>query len=481
VAALAVFGAAEVAHGAAEGLADVPPEALPIHGGQPVGTCGWPTAVGVVGGNSLCTGTLVHPRVVMYAAHCGGGNKSITFGSTINPASKTVGTELCMTNPGYGGVNDQEHDWAFCRLEEAVTEVPITPVVYGCETEIVWEGQTAAIVGFGIEQDGGDSGEKNWGLTPVRGVFGMSADVGGLGDPGICPGDSGGPAFVRYPDGSWHVFGIASTLTGQCGGVGTHSLAWGAVPWIEEESGIDITPCHDVDGTWNPTHRCTGFFSAEPGVGVGEWSTWCPGTPKNASSKTCGAAFDAVPDNTPPTVTITAPASGEFPDLDSLMTSIEISADDGDGWGVAVVRVKINGKLQALEDADAPYAFAVKFPAGSYELIGVAEDAAGLTGESAPVTLRIGPQPLPDDTSSGDAETGAPTSSGDAESGTSSPTDDPGDPSGPDTTLTTAPGATTTPAEGEDEGCGCRTRTPASAPLWLLALLVCVRRRDRRA
>ena len=147
----------------------------------------------------------------------------------------------------------------------------------------------AAITGYGIQEQNGNSGIKDWGLTPIRQVYSMSADVGGLGEPGICPGDSGGPAFVRYPDGSWHVFGIASTLTGNCGGIGTHSLAWHAVPWIEAESGIDVTPCHDLDGTWNPTFRCTDFYAAEPGEGFGQYGNWCPGTPRNSSSKTCGA------------------------------------------------------------------------------------------------------------------------------------------------------------------------------------------------
>jgi MYXO-CTERM domain-containing protein len=326
------------------------------------------------------------------------------------------------------------------------------------------------------------AGSRTGGLTPIHDVNNMSVDVGGFGDPGICPGDSGGPALLRYPDGSWHVLGIASTLTGQCGGEGTHSLAWNAVPWIEEESGIDITPCHDVDGTWNPTHHCTGFYAADAGVGFGEFADWCPGTPRSGSGTACGPAFDSQPDNTAPVVTITAPMSASFPDMSSLDTKIEITADDGDGWGVVEVRVKINGDEQPLTATDPPYAFNVNFPKGTFEIVAVAEDAAGLIGESPPVVLEIGVVETPDTTagptSETDGETGAPEETGTPEETGDVPTTDASNGSIADTGATMTAVTATDPAmEGED-GCGCRSQPPASAALWLLALLGVRRRRS---
>lgn len=475
---------AAAAQGAPAAISNPAPGPAEIFGGQVVEPCAWPTAVAVSGGNSLCTGTLIHPRVVMFAAHCGAsGNKKILFGEDVGSPKKSLSPDLCMVNPEYGGVNDQAHDWAFCRLSESVTDLPITPVVYGCEKEIVFDNQTAVITGFGITTQDGKAGVKNWALTPIRKVYSSTADVGGFDEPGICPGDSGGPALVKYPDGSWHAFGIASTLTGQCGGVGTHSLAWNAVPWIEEMSGIDVTPCHDVDGTWNPTLHCTGFYAGEAGVGVGSWLQWCPETPKNGSSATCGAAFDAVPDNTPPTVAITTPDSGDYPDDTMFTTAIEVDADDGDGWGVAVVRLKINGMEQPLIDDQAPYAFAtVNFPKGKWELIAVAEDAAGLISESAPVVITVGPQ------ASGETgvETGDTSSGGEAESGPT-PTTSAGDggetvdPSAtaPTGASETAETADTAPVDGGEDGCGCRSEpdAPAAAGLLLAFVGLCRRRR----
>ncbi len=451
------------------------PDAQAIFGGEPVAACAWPSVVAVSNGGSLCTGTLVHPRVVMFAAHCGGGNPKILFGEDVSTPIRTISTELCMTNPDYSGVTDQAHDWAFCRLPTAITDIPITPVVFGCETEAVSQGAEAVITGYGIQEQNGNAGLKNWAKTVIKKVYSMKADVGGLGDPGICPGDSGGPAFVRYPDGSWHVFGIASTLTGTCGGIGTHSLAWHAVPWIESESGIDITPCHDPDGTWNPDFRCTGFYSAEPGEGFGQYGEWCPGTPRNPASATCGAGFDAMPDDLAPTVQIVVPIAGEHPDLNLFETPIEIDAQDGDGWGVKEVRIKINGKEQAMIDDLPPYKFAaVKFPVGTWELIAVAEDGAGLISESAPVIIQVGMVTPPDDT--GDVPTTGEGTSG-AETGAGEGTMTGG---GTGTAGESGDSGETVAAEPGDEGCGCRSQS-APAAWWLLVLPVaCRRRRDRR-
>src|SRR5690349_6275861 len=93
-----------------------------IANGQPVGECAWPTAVSVESGGGLCTGTLIHPEIVVFAAHCGATNKTIRFSTTSFGGGRTVEPLFCMTNPDYGGTEDQAHDWGFCRLAEPVTD-----------------------------------------------------------------------------------------------------------------------------------------------------------------------------------------------------------------------------------------------------------------------------------------------------------------------------------------------------------------------
>ncbi len=430
-----------------------------ISDGIEVGMCGWPTAVAVQGGG-LCTGTLVAPNLVAYAAHCGaGGSKKVRFGETTF-TGKSVTPEFCMTNPGY---SYQGNDWAFCKLAEPI-DLPTTPVVFGCETQILQPGAQIAIVGFGGNTDVGGAGTKRWGMTTLLGVNWAQniTQIGGNGQPSICPGDSGGPTLIQYPDGSWHSFGIASTYNGVCGSQGIHALLPGAVEWIEENSGVDITPCHDIDGTWNPTPLCQGFFTGDEN-GFGTWADWCEGTPGGGSSETCGDPFDAEPDEDPPLVAITAPGYGEeFAPFEAMTISVDASDV---GWGVKTVGMRIQGEVQPITDEQPPYEFPnVSFPKGTWELIAVAEDWAGQISESEPVLIGVGgpvEEPEPEETDTGGEETDD-TGESDVPDDTSSDTE--GDPMG----------------DGADDGCGCVSSPAAPSAWWLLGLGLFVPRRRRR-
>jgi Trypsin/Bacterial Ig domain len=439
-----------------------------VTGGMEVEVCGWPDTVAVTGGGGLCTGSLVHPRVVVFAAHCEGGSKTIRFSESSTSGHSRDAN--CVANPDYLGTSDQAHDWAFCVLEEPVTEIPFTPPLYGCELDMLGPGLPVAIAGFGDGGPDGSSGTKRWGMTEVVTTLGNTANIGGMG-LSTCQGDSGGSAFVAMEDGSWRALSMTSTgLIGCEGTTGVHALMHPAIPWIEATAGIDITPCHDVDGTWNPTPNCDGFF-AGGSEGHGTWSDWCTGTPRSEPSTSCGAAYDAEADEDPPVVSITAPADGEELPTESLVT-ITIDAQD-EGWGVREVWVAIEGQEQPVRDGYPPYAFAeVPFPDGVYEIVAYAEDWAGLVGMSAPVTIGIGVE-VPDDPPGEDSTGAASTSGGEVDiTSTSGPS---GEESGE---ASTGPAASD---DGGGGGCACRSEPTGGAGAGLVLLMLMGRRRGARA
>lgn len=398
----------------------------PIFDGNDADACAFPAVVALDNGENRCTGTLVHSRVVLYAAHCGAGDMVVGFGDSASAPAHSVEPAQCMTHPDYSGPGDTGADWAFCLLNEPAPVPPI-PVALGCERDLIETGGTATIVGYGESEAGVGAGPKRWAEAPIRLIFDTYIEVGGLTQPGVCAGDSGGPALIQTSDGTWRTFGIASVNANGCGGIGHYALAWDAAPWVEENAGVDITPCHDDTEAWQPDFRCASFAGAAS-AGAGAWTDWCTEAPRGGASTSCGPAFDAEADSTPPSVKITAPTETTFPGPEAAL-DVDIDATD-QGWGVAKVSLEIDGSLEATDDAP-PFSFPdVVLAEGSWELVAIAEDAAGLTSRSEPLAIAVGT----------DAATGGP-----------------------------AP----------EEGCGCGSERPPTPWLALAAWLLCRRRGAR--
>jgi hypothetical protein len=94
-----------------------------------------------------------------------------------------------------------------------------------------------------------------------------------------------------------------------------------------------------------------------------------------------------VADTTPPTVSITSPASGA-----TVSGMITVEATASDNLGVVGVQFKYNGISFGPEMTTAPYSVTgdtTAAPNGSYTLTAVARDAAGNLTTSAPVTVTV--------------------------------------------------------------------------------------------
>jgi MYXO-CTERM domain-containing protein len=461
---------------AADPLVDSATEDDPlIYGGQAVQPCAWPSAVYVSFGGSACTGTLVHPEIVITAAHCpsstGGTTGSIRFGENPQAAAKTV-QSTCYSNPGWTGAVGSG-DYGYCKLAQPVHDVQIAPPAYGCEVNYLTVGREVTVVGFG-QSDNGGSGTKREVTVPIMQI-GNSATIGGNGLDS-CFGDSGGPVYVHLNeadggDGTWRSFGIVSGGA-DCGSGGIYALMHVAIPWIEDHSGVDITPCYDLEGNWAPGPEC-GEHPTNYSVSNGSWAgDSCEG-PTIGFSGICGPAFGSEDDEDPPTVEITSPATGseyETNGAGSGQIQVTVEADDGEGYGVDEVRLTVNGdEFPNNEDGSEPFEWTLNMPPGGYTIGAIARDYVGLEAEATPITIGIdqeAPEPPAGDgdgdgdgTGDGDGDgDGAPGGDGDGDFGSD--------------------------AFGEDseKGCGCSTGAggagfPGTA-LGLLGLLFWRRRRS---
>ncbi|MFO7563174.1 MAG: trypsin-like serine protease [Enhygromyxa sp.] len=451
-----------------------------VYGGTAAQPCGWPTAVFVSFGGWVCSGTLVHPDIVITAAHCpnstAGRPSTISFGEGQGGGQRQVGA-TCYSSPAWTGQVGGT-DFGYCKLNAPVTDVPIIPPAWGCETSALTSGREVVIVGFG-QSDNGGSGSKRE-VTTVIQAIGEQAVIGG-GGKDACQGDSGGPVYIKLAsefggDDTWRAFGITSG-GGACGQGGIFALMHEAIPWIEEHSGVDITPCHDVEGNWEPTPSC-GAIPLDPANTNGAtWANGCSGGPISGFSELCGEAFGSGEDQDPPSVAIVDPLSGQSFEIPAGQSQVEVSvvadADDGEGFGVADVRLLINGQeFPGNKDASAPYSWSLVFVEGGYVIEAIATDWVG--NESAPDVIAIGVgQPAPELPEAGDGDgDGDPAEGGGEEGGPAS------DDGGSEGAGSEDPGVT-----GVELGCACSSgggEGRSGAVLGLLGLLGLAGLRRRR-
>ncbi|MEM9457723.1 MAG: S1 family peptidase [Myxococcota bacterium] len=292
-----------------------------VVGGQPAPECGWPSTVQMAtsAGEPFCTGTLIDARTVLTAAHCLDPSMSawtagqIFLGESAFAPQAAVPVQECAIHPGWDVGTGQPgqsffYDLAVCTLAEDAPDVPIVPPLMGCEADILAPGQEMMIVGFGYDNEAQSSGlgTKRWTAQTVQTVDLVTNDLTLLGVNGgsACFGDSGGPIFVQLADGSWRVAGVTSTAHPDvwdqpllCGYGVVYDLIHTEMAWFEDQTGRDLTPCHDADGTWNPDERCDALPMQLTPPGTA-WANLCQGGMISGPGASCGDPIGEPPPDT---------------------------------------------------------------------------------------------------------------------------------------------------------------------------------------
>jgi hypothetical protein len=263
-------------------------QSQPIIGGGPPEPGAWPNVAWLDMG---CTAVFVHPRLLIFAAHCGESHTAAWLGADLEleldvqgrlPRPDTdrfssLGLSECSTIAPERG-----KDLGYCRTTEPY-DGPLAPLASADElSRALRVNDAVTLVGYGLTSpDGTRLGQRRAVEASVLGTTPYGELVVGSPDAGTCPGDSGGPALamleVSPGEFQWRVVGVLSAGGPEECGQGYYTTPADHIGWLMETE-PSLVPCaSEQDDTCLTGHVGEDGLLHDVGVAVPKEGT--PNTP----------------------------------------------------------------------------------------------------------------------------------------------------------------------------------------------------------